>query len=1826
MSRINTSRYQDYITATQPTAEGSRTPLEIGTSGQLDYKRDPGYWQTIWDSQVSSTINQTLVGRAISMVTSPIQSYQGYYAPDSIHEGLMRTYDNLAGREDITTSTLRKIEEDPNATGQDWWNAYPSEVKQKMKELGIEEPSKFNDSAAEFAKDWKTFAAGMVYNTKISEGYEKFNDFGLLVGNLAVGAVTDPTNLALLGYGSVVKQSAQQAAKISLGKTLVKAAGLQFSLGAVATADRMVAASNLAEEIGVNTGRIVDPMDLLKEPLKEGAISAAIGTAFLLGGYAASQGAAKASKYITSAKALDLANRIHDESPLLSEAQLADLTKHVNDSTLDKADLPVQMSVLNSVMENLYGVNSKIPEDAWSMDWLTRFGVSPVEIARKFLREGYSGRQAADFISSVTNIISDAEDLVTRSQPFGSATPLNVVTDRPTEVLTEMAAPPKPTLVPKPEIPKKEYSTPVIQKPMKLKDVVESPDLVPVADPVVPKIVDTTTKVSNTQLANLVDAATYVAEKNPDLFKLLQNINDNRLNPLGRIADQHVKSTIKELQKFGEEVTGGLISVIRQGKKVGTEFAKVITRAAEAYQKTAGGGAAIETGLKQLTHEDFLAEYRKAFGIPENGKPNVIRFDAKKFTKRNIEFHDMLDALAWQTTFISSKDKIKAMSGPAFEMVKKYFGVDPAALMQRRRDLKEIITKFDAARTEAIDPTTGEIFKTDGKARAGSRTRVLRDEKGVVKVEYLQRQHTLADLRKAQSAVNKTISEAPKPTKEVTNAFVIGMAEAARARIEAQNKAAIAKYQAMSEHVDYYNKQVRELQATKAKAAKQYSEQVYGFWQALKQGAENVRDRFGHYGMTIAESQDYMYKVASGDYEGAHKLITDRIGPGKFEEITKAAAAIDQSKKMLRSALKMGDRSIINSAKELYDKNTSYMRKLKMDLFEPSPTKVGSVDLGKPLIAEGPVSRRYAGTPMNPSTTMYSEAPGNTGSHTMPSEINLILDRVFMDLPSDTLAKLIHTDVGSGAFARLANGIKVIEGGLTLSSDAARLITTEVPMLGELLNLVAPVRLRKSSAFGNNKMTPSLEGQKLKMNAESNLVMKTVIDVAKKYGISQGDDSWNAAIIAAKREHAIGTTENLPKDIRALADSYRNEYLKKYMSKSSEEGLMAGKIRQKDDHYVRVVLKDTSIRNMAALRQVFHEAYVEFFSDPKSPVHMATLTSIENKPYDYATLADLQAGEPGIVGKYLAALKDPNGLLEKKAAQEIQIRQGINVLDDDKVVREASYYMNAGLGKKIDEKILLSKGMQEFIETDLAKNMHEYNRNVRYYFLEQLAVDNWLSTNFNTSVKGIPFNQLMSYCEALLTDKLPGQTKEIKEVFKSLSNKRAQLTHRLGRSDEAPLFDAAIAIVTAPLRTAVTGGIAVTSGLTETARAAAVAARAIFSFGANGPDGFFENIRTAMGQLTKVEIEACQHAMHDANVHTDLHEIDAGSFRYAGGFWPTKWNIIKESFKDIGRAATSDKDASHKFRDTTVAAMNLPNEIVRQAAFTDSIAKLSANIHHAAARIEFSQYLMDALAKKSLPANEITSRMEHYGLFSKEALDAVRKIQAVNPDIFKRTFSVAELNSAIMKTHGVSDSLTSQSLDLFSRVWHEAIESHVDARVMTVPRVMDLANPGASPGLNRLLNLFATYSRWWFNRNALQVFPSSSAWRVGSYVAWFSMAEATSMMMRDALRNPEEVANMDGEDMAIKYGVGGLLNVPYFGQVTRHGVSVLAMLNDDVFGNKTTLPVSRGMDFMKWKSTATEGVKLLKGDNGDYRKFIRGVPMFNAPLFEGLTARYVEKK
>lgn len=1979
MSNIPRDSYDEYLRLLN--ADSQRTPLSLNTSGHLEYKRDPGFFETVWDSQVGSTINQTTMGKILTMITSPIQSIQGSFADDTIHEGLMKTVDALDGTSG-SYSKLKQIEEDPNALGRDWWNAYPAEAKKRLKEVGMEEPGNLEQTAAEFAKDFKVYSAQLVYANKTALGYDKYNDFGLLVGNIAVGAVTDPTNIAMFGLGLYTK-----AGTVPFKSTLAKGTALQFSLGAAQTLDRISANDELATDLGIRQGLMHDWSELIYDPIKEGAVSALIGGAFMSAAHAVALGAGKLLGKNVSQQSRDIAQSIHDSRPALSDADILQLQNRVNDSAYDTAPHDVQMKVLGEVVEGVYGTRSAIPEEAYMWDWMERFGYRPIDFARRVLENGWSGRQLSDIIDGMAYIIKDAEDLVTPNHPYGSATYLDNVNWAPAIPDELPAAVPltKPTLLKRPAKPdyvslsvgdsfsgskgflyrafdypedartgnyshylkdtatgyggaytieapynsstyevgtnqslkskvKPEAVTRVFYDPsyfekidvaafQKIRDMFPNAELVPVSlsddeksfivqgipkelrgishspkgrnlllyknptTPTLEEIPDFQGPLNNpdvvkvggvhipeikgvdastTNTSSLKSVAEHMASEDGDK-KLSDFLNavHNSMGKDGKINDAKIEMLAESLTSLMKENPSRAKLLKSLGKSILQGSSDVGQKLIEVYSKYAETiGEKVSAIKGNISKESFIADYRKAYGGKDGDPINLLRYSSRVSEKTMIEFSDIRDVLAWQSRHVSSKDKLSATSGAAFEMAKKYFGIDEQQLRARAASLRTAIGDNLSSFAEAVDPASGSKFARDvgTRLKSGARIKVVRDSADGITTSLIERQFNTNQLLKAaksahESAIaplveqnrlkleeyNKRLAEVKKMNAEAMDKFhkeVLG--------IKKSNRLAIKKYRQDTISVARWNRHINKIANMKKAAIANYHTSVANMWSAIRAGADTAYERFKDYGrFTKDNARDYMYFVVSGDYRAAHEMIMNAVGPGKYAEIKGLATSLETIRSGLVEAIVNGEEnSKIMKIKENFDDMTSRLAQAKIALFEPSKSKLENTKLYRPIVAEGPITRSIVGDAAVSGRMYQTIGPGDTGNNTIPSSSVLALDRAMVNLPVTSLAKLIHTSIGEGRFSALANAIKSVEGSMFLGRDASRLLTSDVPMLGELVNLVSPIRLRESSAFGSTKMTPSFEARNLGIQAEGAQLIKDIINQANELGIEINGDAWHAASIAADLEVATGQKSSLP----PVADKFKSFIMQKlhreYFTNASKEGVLAGRVKGQIDTYTRIILKDTSVRNLPRIQQAFQKAWLEFFLDPDSTIHKETLAQVTNNPIKAKRLADLIAEDRVIADEYLSKLNDPNGPLAQHAKQSITVRMGIGVLDDNEVMRNVSQYLNAGMDKKIDESILLDKSMHGFIETDIGKRIQEYNRNVRYYFVEQLAVDNWLSTNFNTPIKGISFNDLANYMQGILIDKVPERASEIREVFKSLQKKRGQITHRLGKNDDSPALDAAVSLIMAPVRTSVMGGITATSAVPEVGRGFFNLAKSMFSFAAKGPDGFFNNVRTFLSQLGEEDRGAVAYALHDAVAHTDMHELDTGTIRYAGGVFPNKWRNIKESFYDVGKAASSDKKGITKARDVVVAATNLPVEIVRQITFSDNMAVMAANMHHASARFDFGRNLMKFLGGKKLVKNDVTVRMESFGLFSKEAMKAIEAMRDYNPELFTRQFSMREINTAAMMGAAIHPD-KAEHISNFVKQFQDSIESHIESRVMLRPRVLDMANPDASPTLNKFINMFSTYSRWWFNRNALQVFPNSASWKVGAYMGWFAMAESMALMARDAMRDTKDFEDMDSYEMFNKYGIRGMMNVPYFGQLSRLGTAAMSMFSDSLSqGKPGSIPISREFGFSQWYKTGAEGMKILRGENADYRKFIRGIPVLNVPIIEGLTARAAGSK
>jgi hypothetical protein len=693
-----------------------------------------------------------------------------------------------------------------------------------------------------------------------------------------------------------------------------------------------------------------------------------------------------------------------------------------------------------------------------------------------------------------------------------------------------------------------------------------------------------------------------------------------------------------------------------------------------------------------------------------------------------------------------------------------------------------------------------------------------------------------------------------------------------------------------------------------------------------------------------------------------------------------------------------------------------------------------------------------------------------------------------------------------------------------------------------------------------------------------------------------------------------------------------------YADKVNAEGVAVGKIRQADNTYARIVLNQAAMQDTTGVANAFYKANLSYFLKDDSILHLETLQSLRSVAIEsdkpVKTLADLKDLDPSLAEEYIKALQIDNktGPLRVMVDKQIRVRQGLDVTDDINILREASYYMNSGLGKHIDSEILLDPRMHQYIETDIANRLEEYNRNVRYYISRQDAVNRFLGNLTGESIKGITFRDMVRYFKSKSLEHYPGEEKGINAFFDSYEAKEGQITGR-GRpnTDGEMLLDAAMITAVAPVQSLVAGGTSFVSSIMESAK---MTGSSIFTalYGTGGNRTFIKTMGSFIRSMSKPDILAGVSGMMQVQTHGMLKEIDGSVNNYAGGYYlPTKLENMRRSYRNIADAfknpASTKAAKTHNIAKALGGAMVEP---VRQVFHIDNINAINVRGYHSQGMFKMAgvleQFIKDPDFKTKVTRNEIVNRLEEAGLFSDEAKKGLQAMLGKRPDLISNYFQMRDLNDVLLELKAdpkVSNETFAAAQGFYNAFWGAA-DRFADSRIMSLPRLWDQSNPSTSPAFNRLFNTFSGYSRWFFSRNFQQNFPNSKMHKVAALLAWYTMAEATMMMLRDAMldfNKFEQMIDDEDDEMFNDYIGRAVIRVPLFGQLTNGAFSAVIETHDLVSDEKWSTSTYRSPSMFSghvYYTALKEIAKASRGEDYEPEKIRKAVPYLNAPIFGGL--------
>lgn len=998
-------------------------------------------------------------------------------------------------------------------------------------------------------------------------------------------------------------------------------------------------------------------------------------------------------------------------------------------------------------------------------------------------------------------------------------------------------------------------------------------------------------------------------------------------------------------------------------------------------------------------------------------------------------------------------------------------------------------------------------------------------------------------------------------------------------------------------------------------------------------------------GLNREATAAYNQMLKTGKYKDAFDLLnTTLVGEGNFFAIKELSGMTMDAKELLQSAYRIPDEAtrieIVNEAKNHLNEVNRELEKYRQRLFAVSSKDLGGVKISSPLDAsQGPMTRAVLGTPWAPSTQFYVEpVSGDTGQ--AMHRTKMILDPLFVGNDPSNLASRIDTDYPKGFFFTVGNALGKFQAALFQQTEAGKMLSTKIPVLSHLVNFIAPSSLSNASEIGSKKITPSLYGGRTRIAAES---LAITMDATKKLadlGIHVGTPEYRDIAITAMREkqtNKIHKTRN-----REAVDAYKEGL--KYYNIVGEEGVLVGKIKQADPNHVHIKMNELAGREIDKVAEGYRQAVAAAFSRDNADIHEPTLASIRTASIldaqgkKVTTLADLRAVDPQAADEYLLALNSTKrgSPVYDFAHKVMRVRNGLDVTDDRNLIREISRYMNSGFGRSLDEELLLSPVMTPYIETDMHVVFNDYDRNIRYNFMKQDAVNRFLSNLTGSEVTGITYADMMDYFRGIMLEHKIAPDAEINYLFDAMIKKEMQINHRSTHNlrDGEALLDAGMSLLSAPIQTLVITGSSFTSNIMEVAKALTKAVTTAAG-GTGGNRTFLGSLGQSIRHMTKAQRMAGYAGMMQISTHGQVPGIDMPSINYSGGYLRTKMSNLSRPWKTFGSAWTTKADSTPKWIAHVVKSFaDIPTETAKQLFHADNIAAANYRIYQGANMYDmagvFEQFHKDPAFLTKVQPSETVNRMNEAGLFSKEGKKGLDAILKHNPGILFDYFEFDDLYRAVMdmKTNrNVSDADADAASKWYQAYW-DAVHRQTDAHTMTIPGPWDVSDPDTSPVLNRFMNTFSGYSRWMYSRNYQQNFPNSSSAKIGSMLVYYAMAEATALMLKDSMSNPDLFAQMmdddDNEDLLNDYMVRGMLRVPLFGQLTNGTVEGASLISGYFTGKNNSWARPSMFSGASYKRVAEELAKAARGEDYDSEVVRKGIPLVNAPIFGGIIKKMSE--
>lgn len=1854
--------YPSFVTPPMERPTRNRNIEPDNRGGYQEIGLDPGAFGAVYRGNVASHIGDSRVMDALG-IFDPLATMDAHTAPNRIFDGLLHSEITAEGSNPTDYLTaLSDIEKNPNRSGQEWFDALPKGMKKQFEDLDLIPVNAKNLDAYTVARDMKQSLAWMVNSRDAAVGSSKRSWLTNTASGLALGAVTDPTNLVSFGLGRAAGKVAAKAAaglvksKAStlLSKKLAANLGAQALLQQTTVAQNAMARNETSQRLGITPGQATQS-EINKEGLLAAAQGAGLGFAFHAAGYYGAARVSKTKKAIVDTVFKYYVQKMEKGGIGMSDQRFAELASRVYD---DKPmDIPEHLVLLTEVTNAAYG--TVLTPDVWDVDAMNAVGLHPSDLTRQVFEGGFSGKQMQQKMSIVDMVLEDATN-------NHAASPALKIPYAPFETPVQNTGPfqvpmraPEPSNAKVPYAPAKEAGTPAGQFRYPMKPPEPFQGQVPMAppaegatasgpfripmSPVEPSATATPTPTSPVVALkplmkmgalpkDVTDAGfmwgplgeiipdpafvrpagtpaapvepvspvtTPVPVKQPLMADYVPDITPRKATAAAAVvstatpaAENLVSKNFREstsLKDFEKRIEILRIKLESQGgAKLVATFDK---KWSETIAKLKTGYDEGKANLVKITKEaaadhqtvivtkEQLVERAKAIGAGDTVLPlNNRKTDAAK----GIEIPNLKDRLIWMAGR-GMKETAKARA-----LLLEFYGMTEADVRAARDKMEAVIP---SAPGKGLD-----------------RIRVTQDAQGVYSAEVLKiATDPTATPKKVKPS--KNLPADPNGTPDKVARYIKQRNDAIQRRLDAEANKPVKAVAAKTP----------ETPAATTTAPSTFSPKE---------------------GLDPKVQAQYEELIKNGSLKQAYELLDKHmVGEGHYESILQLSAETEIAKNSLEYNLRIGSEEEINKARaELTRVNTALAAR-KEQLFAWSPDSLKALDLKKPLKAtNGQLTNFVLGTHYEPDAAHYTEPLAGTDSHKPTAEVIQVLDAAFANVPLTADASSVSTNIPKGIFNSLANSILSLNSAIMGRSDAAKVLLSGRPMLAQLINFISPFRLTSEGELGTNKMTPWLESGFSRIKSSTNAMIIRSTDELRAIGIHRFTPEYGDVVFDALRERITGNGP-LPSTKNRAAVDIVLKHLGQYFDDSGKEALAIGKISKFDPKYARLILTRKASFQIEKVSGIFHEIMADHFALDASKIHNKTLDSLvstvvagaDEKPVK--TFGELKKANPTLANAYLKALRstERSSPLYDMASKSIRTRMGLDVEDATSISTDADFHMNSGLGQTIDQKLLVDPRMQGLIETDIGAIASEYDKNIRYYVHRQKAVDQFLSNITGRKITGITLGDAMKYFKMKDVEASPAHTKEIDALYAALEQREGMINGRR-RADASKdlLLDSAAIAASTPIQSSVAAGVSSVSQAMENLRSLIVSIPAAWDARSSGR-GFVGNLYELFLGMSRKELFASAELMHTASVRGAAIEFDGAHDNYVGGsFLGQKVSNLIRLLSEVKKSATEPVDSkSARTHRVTQAVSNVVVEGPRQILMNEDMVAKAVQRYWWMAQYEAAEHLSNLMSKPDyltkLPRNEMINHMEAAGLFSKEALDGIKAINKKYPRFLEGRFKWEQLQDTLIKLKedpNISNVDVKNASQFLSSYWN-MLDRYSDTKVMSSPRLWDRANPNINRAYLRLSNTFTGYTRWYFSRNAFQNFPNSSMGKVGGLLATTLLTEIGIKMIMDIARDPKGAADKLSDPEELKaYLWKGAANVPLLGELSSNAGSAVSAIHDTLLPESKPLGMGnpRGhsmFEFKSWLPQLTEVKKMISGDDYEFEKVRKLIPILNSPIIGG---------